>query len=60
MEFRRMVRRDLIVPYPSKSNHHSECHVIAMLGINKFDGNGRLSVEIYSPRWRGLAHPWSL
>jgi putative 2-oxoglutarate oxygenase len=36
-----------VVPHPSKSTRHPEIPEITMLGINKFDANGKLRDEIY-------------
>lgn len=36
-----------VVPHPSKSTRHPEHPQITMLGIDKFDGDGKLRDEIY-------------
>ena len=36
-----------VVPHPSKSTRHSEFPEITMLGINKFDADGKLNDAIY-------------
>ena len=36
-----------VVPHPSKSTRHPEIPEITMLGINKFDADGKLRDEIY-------------
>jgi taurine dioxygenase len=36
-----------VVPHPSKSTRHPEIPEITMLGINKFDANGKLNDAIY-------------
>jgi taurine dioxygenase len=36
-----------VVPHPSKSTRHPEFPEITMLGINKFDTNGKLNPAIY-------------
>ena len=36
-----------LVPHPSKSTRHPEFPEITMLGINKFDADGKLNVAIY-------------
>ena len=45
-----------VVPHPSKSTRHPEIPEITMLGINKFDADGKLDRRDLSPRRRGLAH----
>lgn len=47
-EFLRYSRRfGLVVPHPSKSTRHPEIPEITMLGINKFDADGKLNQAIY-------------
>src|SRR6266478_3447130 len=36
-----------VVPHPSKSTRHPEYSEITMLGVDKFDADGRLRDEIY-------------
>lgn len=36
-----------VVPHPSKSTRHPEFPEITMLGVNKFDADGRLNLAIY-------------
>jgi taurine dioxygenase len=36
-----------VVPHPSKSTRHSDYREITMLGVDKFDADGRLRDEIY-------------
>jgi taurine dioxygenase len=36
-----------VVPHPSKSTRHPEVPEITMLGINKFDADGKLNDAIY-------------
>jgi taurine dioxygenase len=36
-----------VVPHPSKSTRHPEFPEITMLGINKFDADGKLNQAIY-------------
>jgi taurine dioxygenase len=36
-----------VVPHPSKSTRHPDHPEITMLGVDKFDGHGRLREEIY-------------
>ena len=45
-----------VVPHPSKSTRHPEFAEITMLGINKFDADGKLNDANLSPRRRGLAY----
>jgi taurine dioxygenase len=40
-------RFGLVVPHPSKSTRHPEIPEITMLGINKFDAEGKLNQAIY-------------
>lgn len=40
-------RFGLVVPHPSKSTRHPEFPEITMLGINKFDPDGKLNAAIY-------------
>ena len=47
-EFLRYSRRfGLVVPHPSKSTRHPEVPEITLLGINKFDADGKLNQAIY-------------
>ena len=47
-EFLRYSRRfGLVVPHPSKSTRHPEIPEITLLGINKFDADGKLNEAIY-------------
>ena len=47
-EFLRYSRRfGPVVPHPSKSTRHPEHPEITMLGIGKFDAEGKLRPEIY-------------
>ena len=47
-EFLRYSRRfGLVVPHPSKSTRHPEIPEITLLGVNKFDADGKLNVAIY-------------
>jgi taurine dioxygenase len=47
-DFLRYSRRfGSVVPHPSKSTRHPEIPEITMLGINKFDADGKLRDEIY-------------
>jgi taurine dioxygenase len=36
-----------VVPHPSKSTRHPEVPEITMLGVNKFDADGKLNLAIY-------------
>ena len=45
-----------VVPHPSKSTRHPEHPEITMLGVNKFDADGKLQRRDLSPRRRRLAH----
>jgi taurine dioxygenase len=36
-----------VVPHPSKSTRHPEIPEITMLGVNKFDADGKLNLAIY-------------
>jgi alpha-ketoglutarate-dependent taurine dioxygenase len=36
-----------VVPHPSKSTRHPEIPEVTMLGINKFDADGKLNAAIY-------------
>ena len=40
-------RSGLVVPHPSKSTRHPEIPEITLLGINKFDADGKLNEAIY-------------
>jgi len=40
-------RFGLVVPHPSKSTRHPEIPEITLLGINKFDPDGKLNEAIY-------------
>src|SRR5260370_20892366 len=43
-----------VIPHPSKSTRHPEIPEITMLGINKFDADGKINNAIYPPgteRW---------
>lgn len=40
-------RFGIVVPHPSKSTRHPEHPEITMLGINKFDAQGKLDMAIY-------------
>jgi len=40
-------RFGVVVPHPSKSTRHPEIPEITMLGINKFDADGKLNEAIY-------------
>ena len=47
-EFLRYSRRfGLVVPHPSKSTRHPEVPEITLLGVNKFDADGKLNEAIY-------------
>ncbi len=47
-DFMRYSRRfGPVVPHPSKSTRHPEHPEITMLGVNKFDADGKLRDEIY-------------
>lgn len=40
-------RFGMVVPHPSKSTRHPDVPEITMLGINKFDADGKLNAAIY-------------
>ena len=47
-EFLHYSRRfGLVVPHPSKSTRHPEVPEITLLGVNKFDADGKLNEAIY-------------
>ena len=47
-DFLRYSRRfGLVVPHPSKSTRHPEVPEITLLGVNKFDADGKLNQAIY-------------
>jgi taurine dioxygenase len=47
-EFLRYSRRfGVVVPHPSKTTRHPEHPEITLLGVNKFDAEGRLDMAIY-------------
>jgi taurine dioxygenase len=47
-DFVRYSRRfGLVIPHPSKSTRHPDHPEITMLGVNKFDADGKLRAEIY-------------
>jgi taurine dioxygenase len=47
-DFLRYSRRfGVVVPHPSKSTRHPEYPEITVLGVNKFDAEGRLDMAIY-------------
>ena len=46
-DFLRYSRRFGPVPHPSKSTRHPEVPEITMLGVNKFDADGKLNLAIY-------------
>ena len=47
-EFLRYSRRfGLVVPHPSKSTRHPEVPEITLLGVDKFDADGKLNQAIY-------------
>src|SRR6201994_262265 len=47
-EFLRYSRRfGIVVPHPSKSTRHPEVPEITLLGVNKFDADGKLNQAIY-------------
>jgi taurine dioxygenase len=37
-----------IDPHPSKSTRHPDCPEITLLGVNKFDADGKLNIDIYA------------
>ena len=43
-----------IEPHPSKSTRHPDCPEITLLGVNKFDPDGNLNMDVYK---RG-GHTW--
>ena len=45
-----------VTPHPSKSTRHPDHPKITMLGINKFDAEGKIARRDLPPRRRGLAH----
>ena len=49
-------RFGLVVPHPSKCTRHPDYPEITMLGINKFDADGKLERGDLSARRRRLAH----
>ena len=40
-------RFGVIEPHPSKSTRHPDCPEITLLGVNKFDADGKLNMDIY-------------
>jgi taurine dioxygenase len=40
-------RFGLIEPHPSKSTRHPDCPEVTLLGVNKFDADGKLNMAIY-------------
>jgi taurine dioxygenase len=40
-------RFGLIDPHPSKSTRHPDCPEITLLGVNKFDTDGKLKMDVY-------------
>ncbi|MGE0419492.1 MAG: TauD/TfdA dioxygenase family protein, partial [Acetobacteraceae bacterium] len=36
-----------VVPHPSKSTRHPDCPEITLMGVNKFDADGKLNQAIY-------------
>ena len=47
-------RFGLVDPHPSKSTRHPDCPEITLLGVNKFDADGKLNMSIY----RRGGHSW--
>lgn len=47
-------RFGLVEPHPSKSTRHPDCPEITLLGVNKFDADGKLDMNIY----RRGGHTW--
>ena len=40
-------RFGVIDPHPSKSTRHPDCPEITLLGVNKFDTDGKLKMDVY-------------
>lgn len=40
-------RFGVVEPHPSKSTRHPDCEEITLMGVNKFDADGKLNMAIY-------------